>query len=108
MNNIEDLEAMEAEIKLMTMLTVLYIDYLQHQNIVRLLGVEHTQNNIYIISEYLGGGNLRQYLNRVEDIKEDEIKRIFFQICSAVEYCHSRSIAHRDLKPYILNIIVKI
>lgn len=93
LHNIEDLEAIEAEIKLMTILT--------HQNIVRLLGVEHTQNFIYIILEHLGGGDLRHFLcNAGSELKEDMIKKIFFQIASAIDYCHTRAIAHRDLKPY--------
>lgn len=94
LHNIEDLEAIEAEIKLMTILT--------HQNIVRLLGVEHTQNFIYIILEHLGGGDLRHFLcNAGSELKEDMIKKIFFQVASAIDYCHTRAIAHRDLKPYI-------
>jgi MAP/microtubule affinity-regulating kinase len=31
-------------------------------------------------------------------MKEKEARQKFRQICSAVEYCHARSVIHRDLK----------
>ena len=38
-------------------------------------------------------------------VTEDETRRFFQQIISAVEYCHRHKIVHRDLKPEVCTII---
>lgn len=38
------------------------------------------------------------YLAKHGRLSELEARRKFWQILSAVEYCHNRSIVHRDLK----------
>jgi serine/threonine protein kinase len=50
--------------------------------------------------EYVNGGSLHTYLktkaNRQMD--EPEAKYLFKQVVSAIHYCHSRCITHRDIK----------
>lgn len=38
------------------------------------------------------------YLAKHGRLSEQEARRKFWQILSAVEYCHNRNIVHRDLK----------
>lgn len=44
------------------------------------------------------GGELFDYLTEKGRIPEEETRRIFGQICLAVNYLHEKGIVHRDLK----------
>ncbi|XP_021077544.1 sperm motility kinase Z-like [Mus pahari] len=72
---------------------------LSHPNIVSLLQVIETEQNIYLVMEVVQG---KQLLNRVQEggcLKEDEARSIFVQLLSAIGYCHGEGVVHRDLKP---------
>jgi 5'-AMP-activated protein kinase catalytic alpha subunit len=71
----------------------------RHPNIVRLYEVMASKTKIYFVMEYVKGGEL---FNRVADkgkLKEEEARKYFQQLISAVDFCHSRGVYHRDLKP---------
>ncbi|CAH2090355.1 unnamed protein product [Euphydryas editha] len=57
-----------------------------------------TKNMIYIVSEYASKGEIFDYIARYGRMAEQAARRKFWQILSAVEYCHERRIVHRDLK----------
>lgn len=48
--------------------------------------------------EFAAGGELYDYLSERKVLTEDEARRIFRQIATAVYYCHKHKICHRDLK----------
>lgn len=48
--------------------------------------------------EYAKGGDLKQYLQDKGPLDEDQARKLFVQMISAVSYCHSRKTIHRDLK----------
>ena len=71
----------------------------QHPNIIRLLDVFENPEYIYIILEYMAGGDLFSYLERKDfKITEDRARSMAHQIASALYYLHSFGIVHRDLK----------
>ncbi|TKA69862.1 hypothetical protein B0A55_08926, partial [Friedmanniomyces simplex] len=72
---------------------------LEHQNIVRLYDVWENRNELYLIMEYVDGGELFHYVDERKGLPEDEAVYIFRQIVSALLYCHRLLICHRDLKP---------
>eukprot|EP01134_Creolimax_fragrantissima_P003855 CFRG3855T1 len=72
---------------------------LNHPNVVRLFEVIITSETIYLVQEYCPGGEFYDYLVPKGKMKEDEAKRMFYQIFSAVKYCHEQMVVHRDLKP---------
>jgi len=72
---------------------------LEHPNIVRLYDVWENRNELYLIMEYVDGGELFHYVDERKGLSEHETVYIFRQIVSAILYCHRLLICHRDLKP---------
>ncbi|CAK0868827.1 unnamed protein product [Prorocentrum cordatum] len=78
---------------------------LKHINIVRCEAVIQEKDLLYIVMEYADGGDLsRQIQSRRSEkergfFPEKTVMKVFVQICSALEYLHSKRILHRDLKP---------
>ncbi|GAA0171120.1 hypothetical protein LIER_25229 [Lithospermum erythrorhizon] len=70
----------------------------RHPNIVQLFEVMATKSKIFFVMEYVRGGEL---FNKVAKgrLKEEDARRYFQQLISAVSFCHARGVYHRDLKP---------
>jgi len=73
--------------------------FLKHPHIIRLYELIDTPTDIFMIMEYVQGGELFDHIVHKLRLKEDEARRLFQQILSGVEYCHSMMVTHRDLKP---------
>nr|XP_023880903.1 CBL-interacting serine/threonine-protein kinase 9 [Quercus suber] len=72
---------------------------IKHPNVVKLFEVMASKSKIYIILEFVGGGELFDKIAKNGRLKEDEARKYFQQLINAVDYCHSRGVYHRDLKP---------
>ncbi|CEP02939.1 hypothetical protein PBRA_002906 [Plasmodiophora brassicae] len=70
-----------------------------HAHIIRLYEVIDTPTDIFVVMEYVSGGELFDYIVSRGRLGEAEARRFFQQIISGVEYCHSHMVVHRDLKP---------
>ena len=64
-----------------------------------LFQVISTPTDIFMIMEYVSGGELFDYIVKHGKLQEDDARRFFQQIISGVDYCHRHMIVHRDLKP---------
>ncbi|KAI0254525.1 hypothetical protein BJV78DRAFT_1345757 [Lactifluus subvellereus] len=71
---------------------------LHHPHITQLYEVIATESSIWLVTELCSGGELFDYLTEKGRISEEETRRIFGQICLAVNYLHEKGIVHRDLK----------
>ncbi|XP_076975128.1 serine/threonine-protein kinase SIK1-like isoform X2 [Tamandua tetradactyla] len=85
-----NLEKIYREVQIMKLLS--------HPHIIKLYQVMETKDMLYIVTEFAKNGEMFDYLTSSGRLSEAEAREKFWQILSAVEYCHSRHIVHRDLK----------
>ncbi|KAL5357393.1 kinase-like domain-containing protein [Aspergillus floccosus] len=72
---------------------------LKHPNIVQYVDHHEHDRWIYIIMEYVPGGELSTYLQSTGKLPEDMVRPVARQILHALHYLHKRKITHRDIKP---------
>lgn len=75
---------------------------MNHSNITMYIESFVENEKLYIVMENADGGDLSSAIqNRKKDGKywnEEEVMRIFVQICLALQHVHNQNILHRDLK----------
>ncbi|KAG9459957.1 hypothetical protein H6P81_004465 [Aristolochia fimbriata] len=72
---------------------------LKHPNVVRLYEVIASKTKIYMVLEYVTGGELFDKIALKGRLSETEGRKLFQQLIDAVSYCHDKGVYHRDLKP---------
>jgi len=74
------------------------MSYIIHKNIVSLFAVFENRNQICMVMEYAGGGELLDYITRRTRLSEIEARKFFTQLLDGIGYAHSKRIIHRDIK----------
>ena len=87
----KDVERLQREIDTMALLN--------HDSIIKLHDFFTDSYRFFLILDYCQGGDLFTLMTNSRKLRDSQIAQIFQQIVSAVNYCHSRGVAHRDLKP---------
>ncbi len=72
-----------------------------HPNIVTVHDVDDEKGRVYLVCQYIAGGDLDHRLEQSEGrrLSIDDALRIALQLCDALGHAHSQGIIHRDLKP---------
>ncbi|WVZ01665.1 hypothetical protein V8G54_022471 [Vigna mungo] len=70
----------------------------KHPNVIELFEVMATKSKIYFVMEYAKGGELFKKVAKGK-LKEDVVHKYFRQLVNAVDFCHSRGVCQRDIKP---------
>ncbi|KAK4686621.1 serine/threonine-protein kinase HSL1, negative regulator of Swe1 kinase, partial [Tremellales sp. Uapishka_1] len=78
---------------------IVIMKLIDHPNVMSLYDVWETPKELYLVLEYVEGGELFDYLVSQGRLPPDEASRYFQQIIHGVDYCHRFNICHRDLKP---------
>jgi serine/threonine protein kinase len=63
-----------------------------------LFEVIETTQHFFIFMEYVPSGDLVTFIESKGKVPEDEAKGIFRQVMEAIQFVHSNSIVHRDIK----------
>ena len=72
---------------------------LRHPNIVYLIDLIHGDKKLYLVFEYMDH-DLKKFLDiNNGPLTPELVKSYLFQILIAINFCHSKRILHRDLKP---------
>ncbi|KAL9644043.1 hypothetical protein ABK040_005511 [Willaertia magna] len=72
---------------------------MRHTHVIRLYDVLQTKKYLFLIMEYVEGGELFDYIVERGRLTIEEAFHFFKQIILGLEYCHQQLICHRDLKP---------
>ncbi|MCA9002278.1 MAG: serine/threonine protein kinase, partial [Planctomycetes bacterium] len=71
---------------------------LDHPGIAKVLGAGHTPSGIpYLVTEYLGGPNIEEFLNEQEATIPERI-HLFCQVCQAVQHAHDKGVFGLNLQ----------
>ncbi|XP_073004603.1 probable serine/threonine protein kinase IRE isoform X1 [Typha latifolia] len=57
------------------------------------------RDNLYLVMEYLNGGDLYSLLRNLGCLEEEMARTYIAEVVLALEYLHSLNVIHRDLKP---------
>ena len=71
---------------------------LSHKNIVRYIGTQRDDKNLYIFLEYISGGSIVSLLKTFGSFDENVTKIYTRHILEGLQYLHSHRIIHRDIK----------
>lgn len=89
--NAKELEFMQREINVLLSIG--------HEFIVKTYDVFDERNKIYLVLEYVNGGDFFDYMAKRTKLPEFQAKVILWQILEGLQYLHINSIVHRDIKP---------
>ncbi|XP_004626974.2 testis-specific serine/threonine-protein kinase 1 [Octodon degus] len=72
---------------------------LNHRSIIKTYEIfETSQGKVYIVMELGVQGDLLEFIKTQGALQEDDARKKFHQLSSAIKYCHDLDIVHRDLK----------
>lgn len=69
-----------------------------HPNALKLIEVGDTDDEVVLVTPYIEGGNLLDYLRSVNRLDEDHARSIFLQLVGVLHQAHLNGVVHRDIK----------
>lgn len=84
---------------------------LQHPHISSITEVVEDQSNIYIISDFWQGGDVQDWMERLDDgnwLQEQTCAAYLRQVMVALAHSHAAQVYHNDLKPSNLALTTKL
>ncbi len=72
---------------------------LNHPHVLRVFDWGEDTDGPYLVLEYLGGGSLRDLLDRGVRLSHSQAAVIGTEVAQGLAYAHARGLVHRDIKP---------
>jgi serine/threonine-protein kinase len=72
---------------------------LNHPHVLRVFDWGEDTDGPYLVLEYLGGGSLRDLLDRNVRLSHSQAAVLGTEVAQGLAYAHARGLVHRDIKP---------
>ncbi len=72
---------------------------LNHPHVLRVFDWGEEDGEPYLVLEYLGGGSLRDLLDRDVRLSHAQAAVLGMEVAQGLAYAHARGLVHRDIKP---------
>ena len=72
---------------------------LNHPHVLRVFDWGEDTDGPYLVLEYLGGGSLRDLLDRGTLLSHSQAAQLGTEVAQGLAYAHVRGLVHRDIKP---------
>jgi eukaryotic-like serine/threonine-protein kinase len=72
---------------------------LNHPHVLRVFDWGEDSDGPYLVLEYLGGGSLRDLLDRGVRLSHSQAAHMGTEVAQGLAYAHARGLVHRDIKP---------
>jgi len=94
-------KVIQADLEAINIITreIQILHLVEHHTCVSFIESRETNDNIYIVMEYVGGGDLLDAILDVGGFDEPRAARAISDILHGLDYLHNTGICHRDMKP---------
>ncbi|CDO96465.1 unnamed protein product [Kluyveromyces dobzhanskii CBS 2104] len=75
------------------------LSQLEHPNIVKLFYSFHDNHKLYLVLQFIPGGELFYHLKEQGTLDEDTVAFYSAELSCALKFLHSKGVVYRDLKP---------
>ena len=72
---------------------------LSYPTIIQLFEIYEEPDSVYLVTEYVKGGELFERINNNGNYSETDALQFFTNLVKTIIYLHKNNIIHRDLKP---------
>lgn len=74
---------------------------ISHQHIVAVKDVFATSTEVFVVLEFVDGGELFDKVAQEGKLSEEKARCYFKQLVEGLEHCHERGIYHHNLRPEV-------